>query len=150
MSFISILFLFFLQINIFFSEKMRNCKYLMLMLFSFITEVFCFLDLTNITSTIEKYVLTYGFKLCDSSISSYQKHTKFELNGTVCSDCFCDIQCLRRRDCCPDLNFNGPSISCMSEDILLGASDKTYLTISCPRNANDNCAQYPTKRQQAY
>ncbi|CAC5404842.1 unnamed protein product [Mytilus coruscus] len=65
------------------------------------------------------YVSACGKQLCDQSKISheYQPLYNTSVNFGVCPHCECDLDCVARRDCCPDLFFS-LHLSCIETMVL--------------------------------
>ncbi|KAK3103583.1 hypothetical protein FSP39_020344 [Pinctada imbricata] len=61
----------------------------------------------------------------------------------VCPECKCDTGCLLRGDCCPDLYFSLPELSCVNRTIIEGNSEENrtrqssaLMVTSCPNHSD--------------
>ncbi|XP_071175170.1 uncharacterized protein [Mytilus edulis] len=73
----------------------------------------------NVSKVLDMYVLACGKQLCDQSKISheYQLLYNTSVNLGVCPPCECDLDCVTRGDCCPDLFFS-LHLSCTETKLL--------------------------------
>ena len=122
----------------------------------------------NFSHLIYEYYLFCGADyLCDNNRvvppfitpnRTYRADTKH------CPECFCDDQCLRRGDCCPDSHFSLPELVCTNTTVLnytgeysQGLDPKAnyhLLVNSCPtyaeKNITDKCLSIPLPRNHLF
>ncbi|XP_063439695.1 uncharacterized protein LOC134720991 [Mytilus trossulus] len=74
----------------------------------------------NISKILDMYVSACGKQLCDQSKNishGYQLLYNTSVNLGVCPSCECDLDCVTRGDCCPDLFFS-LHLSCTETKLL--------------------------------
>ncbi|KAK3096489.1 hypothetical protein FSP39_000668 [Pinctada imbricata] len=92
---------------------------------------------------MREYYLTCGadyfcFDVSKTKVWDVAPMTSYRHLG-VCPECSCDIQCIRRGDCCPDLFFTFPETECVNRTIIKGINDRArdqryseYMVTRCP------------------
>ena len=99
---------------------------------------------------IYEYLLVCGYEyLCNDTYipgAGIRPTTNFRDTIKNCPECFCDTQCMSRGDCCPDMFFKLPEVTC--HDVTIAESDVSKLPHAhypvigiCPQNASNRISE---------
>lgn len=100
-------------------------------------------NVANVTRLLYQYFLICGRTyFCNPDQFTFTK-TSESLQTKICPDCKCDRECLKDKDCCPDVIFTVPLPVCVSPVVVpLGHNMQTphavFMINSCVGNVTDS------------